>query len=290
MLEMLLNPKMAERRPWEMFFVGLFYGLISILLVHVFFANNPIFSKYASLMVIMFTVMLSLPFVYFTIRSEEEKGYREGGFFFKSHGKALMSLTWLFIGFVVAFSLMFILFPNIVGNSFDAQIEQYCMINAPAQMEECVSKYVRVAPSTITGSVSAGFAASKEYATNILVNNIYVLIFCLLFSLLFGAGAIFILAWNASVIATAIWIFSHSSIQNFPSAFARYMIHGIPEIVAYFTAALAGGIISIALIRHDFSDKRFWDTIKDSLNLIALAVLLILFSAAFEAFITPRLF
>ena len=125
---------------------------------------------------------------------------------------------------------------------------------------------------------------------DILVNNIYVLIFCLLFSLLFGAGAIFILAWNASVIATAIWIFSKYSIENFPMAFGRYMIHGVPEIAAYFTAALAGGIISIALIRHDFDDDRFWDTIKDSLNLILLAVLLILFSAGFEAFITPRLF
>ncbi|MBU2523557.1 MAG: stage II sporulation protein M [Nanoarchaeota archaeon] len=290
MLEMLLNPKMAERKPWTMFFVGLFYGLISVLLVNVFFSNNPVFSKYSSLLVIMFTVMLSLPFVYFTIRLEKEKGYREEGFFFKSHGRALMSLIWLFIGFVVAFSLMYILFPGVVGNSFDAQIEQYCLINAPTQTQECVSKYVGMAQNGITGSAMSGFSASKDYAMDILVNNIYVLIFCLLFSLLFGAGAIFILAWNASVIATAIWIFSKSSIENFPIAFSRYMIHGIPEIAAYFTAALAGGIISIALIRHDFNDKRFWDTIRDSLNLIVLAVLLIIFSAGFEAFITPRIF
>jgi len=29
------------------------------------------------------------------------------------------------------------------------------------------------------------------------------------------------------------------------------MIHGIPEIVAYFIGALAGGIISVAIIRKD---------------------------------------
>ena len=283
MLEMLLNPKAAERRPWEMFFVGLFYGAVSLILVNIFFSSNPIFSKYSSLLVIMFTVMLSLPFVYFTIRLEEEQGYKEGGFFFKSHGRALASLIWLFLGFVVAFSLMYMLLPEFVGRSFEAQIEQYCMINAPTQFQECVSKYVG-----ITGNVISG--TTRDYALSILVNNIYVMIFCLIFSLLFGAGAIFILAWNASVIATAIWIFSKSSIQNFPSAFMRYMIHGLPEIAAYFTAALAGGIISVALIKHDFRDERFWNTIKDSVNLILLALALIVLAAVVEAFITPMLF
>jgi uncharacterized membrane protein SpoIIM required for sporulation len=68
------------------------------------------------------------------------------------------------------------------------------------------------------------------------------------------------------------------------------MIHGLPEIAAYFTAALAGGIISIALIRHDFNDERFWSTIRDSVNLILLSVLLVLFAAGVEVFITPMIF
>jgi len=285
MLEMLLNPRAAERRPWKMFFVGLFYGIVSILLVNLFFSNNPVFSDYSSILVIMFAVMLSLPFFYFMIRLEEEEGYRDKGFFLKGYGKAITSLMWLFVGFVVAFSLMYMLFPGLVGKCLNAQIEQYCVINAPNQVQECVSKYLGSSPSGITG-----MATSKDYAINIFVNNIYVLMFCLVFSILFGAGAIFILAWNASVIAAAIWIFSKSAIGNFPSAFFRYMIHGLPEIAAYFTAALAGGVISIALIRHDFRDERFWKTIKDSLNLVLLSVLLIIFATLVEAFVTPMFF
>jgi uncharacterized membrane protein SpoIIM required for sporulation len=57
------------------------------------------------------------------------------------------------------------------------------------------------------------------------------------FSLIFGAGAIFVLAWNASVIAAAVGIFS-KNIGNLPLGIARYMIHGIPEITAYFVAAV----------------------------------------------------
>jgi len=48
----------------------------------------------------------------------------------------------------------------------------------------------------------------------------------LLFSLVFGAGAIFILAWNASVIAGAIGIFTKQSLLEIPIGLARYMIHG----------------------------------------------------------------
>jgi len=128
MLEMILNPKMAERRPWEMFFVGLFYAAVSLLMVGWLFSGNPVFASYSSILAIMFTVMLSLPFVYFTIKMEEERDYSMNfnkGVFFRGHGKALMSLIWLFIGFVVAFSIMYMLFPNFVGPSFDAQVKQY---------------------------------------------------------------------------------------------------------------------------------------------------------------------
>src|SRR3989344_1097763 len=38
----------------------------------------------------------------------------------------------------------------------------------------------------------------------IFLNNVKVLLFCLFFAFFFGAGAIFILTWNASVISAAI--------------------------------------------------------------------------------------
>ena len=68
------------------------------------------------------------------------------------------------------------------------------------------------------------------------------------------------------------------------------MIHGIPEIAAYFIAALAGGIMSIALIRHDVRDERFWNTLKDSVNLVLLAIGIMIIATLIEAFVTTRLF
>jgi len=286
MLEMLINPKKAERSPWEMFFIGAFYATVSLLLVKWIFSADPVLSKYTGIIVVTFCVMFSIPFIYYTLKLEEEKDMQISGFkrLLVEHNKALLAFMFLFIGFIVAFSFWYIVFPT--GNqNFRAQIETYCMINKPSHFDECVSEYgiERVSKTT-------AFLTAKEKIVNIFANNIYVLIFTLVFSLIFGAGAIFILAWNASVISAAIGIFSKDNLANLPLGLARYMIHGIPEIGAYFAGALAGGIVSIAIIKHDVHSEKFWIILQDSLNLVIISVVLLFVASLIEVFITPAIF
>jgi len=286
MLEMLVNPMKAEKRPWEMFFVGAFYATVSLILTNWIFSGDPVLSKYTGILVVTFCVMFSIPFMYFALKNEEEKDLQIVGFkrLLWEHGKALNYMMFLFMGFVVAFSFWYIVFSD--GNqNFRAQIETYCMINKPAYFDECVSEY-----GIKTISKTTAFLTAKEKIVNIFANNIYVLIFTMVFSLIFGAGAIFILAWNASVISAAIGIFSKSSLANLPIGLARYMIHGIPEIGAYFAGALAGGIISFAVIKHDVQTEKFWIILQDSLNLVILSVVILFAAALIEVFITPALF
>ena len=286
MLELLINPKKAERRPWDMFFIGAFYATVSLILVKWIFSGDPVLSKYTGILVVTFCVMFSIPFIYFSIKNEEEKDLEERDFMnlMKEHSKAIMYFMFLFMGFVVAFSFWYIVFAD--GNqNFRAQIETYCMINKPAHFDDCVSEYGIEHVSKTTG-----FLTAKEKIVNIFANNIYVLIFTLFFSLVFGAGAIFILAWNASVISAAIGIFSKSDLANLPIGIMRYMIHGVPEIVSYFAGALAGGIISIAIIKHDVASEKFWIILQDSLNLVIVSVVILFVAALIEVFITPVLF
>jgi len=285
MLEMLINPRKAERQPWELFFIGLFYASLSILLVNWIFGNDAVLVKYSGILVVTFTVMFTLPFIYYTIKLEEEKDSRIEGFIelLKEHSKALHAFMWLFLGFVVAFSFWYIVVSS--NTSFRAQIETYCMINRPSNFEDCVSQYGVKSIAKTTAFVSA-----KDKIFMIFANNIYVLIFTFVFSLIFGAGAIFVLAWNASVIAAAIGIFTKSTLSELPLGLARYMIHGIPEIGAYFVGALAGGILSIAIIKHEIKTEKFWKILQDSLNLIIIAVVILFLAALIEVFITPALF
>ena len=127
-----------------------------------------------------------------------------------------------------------------------------------------------------------------------------------LFSFVYGSGAIFILTWNASVIATAIGNFIRTNLSSYAAAaglqkfgaymhivsigLLKYTIHGIPEILAYFVAGLAGGIISVAVINESFTTKGFSKALIDSSDLLIIAVLLILISALLEVFITPLIF
>ena len=117
------------------------------------------------------------------------------------------------------------------------------------------------------------------------------MIFTLIFSLAFGAGAIFILVWNASVIGASMGMFANGSLRNLPNSFVRYLIHGIPEIMAYFVVALAGGIISFAFIRGDLKNsERKWKILENSLILVLISIGILLIAGLMEVYLTPLFF
>jgi len=284
MIEMLMKPKRAERRPWEMFFIGLFYATISLLLVTFVFGKDSILREGSGLLVVTFTVICCLPFMYYMIKLEEGKDVEisESGKLIREHSKAIHALVWLFIGLIVAFGFWYIVLDDSAGQNFNFQIKTFCAINSPSNYDYCLEQHgIPVGTGSVTGA---------NAVLSIFANNIYVLIFTILFSLAFGAGAIFILVWNASVIGAAIGIFSKKSLVYLPVGLIRYMIHGIPEIGAYFVGALAGGIVSVAVIRKDLRGERTWNILQDALILIIIAIVILFLAALMEVYLTPLLF
>lgn len=281
MLEAIINPKAAEKRPWKMFFVGLVYASLSLLLVHYLFPRDPLAN---GMTVVAFCVMFSLPFMYYMIKIEEKKDEDLEGLLhvWQVHKDAILAFLWLFLGFVLAFAFWNIFLQN--PNLLNFQIETYCRINSPGNVENCVN--------TVTGkSVEITSGATKGIRfLSILENNIFVMIFTLIFSLLFGAGAIFILIWNASVIAAAIGIFTNYRVAEIHLGLLRYMIHGFPEIAAYFITALAGGIFGVGFLRHGFRDKRFIHVLENTAILLFIAIIILILAAVIEVYLTPGLF
>jgi len=285
MLESIINPKRVEKGPWKMFFVGLVYASLSLLLVHWFFKGDPVLSEYSGMIVVTFCVMFSLPFIYYVIKQEEEEDEHIEGFFsvWKTHSDAIYAFMWLFLGFIIAFSFWYIVLQN--SSLLNAQIETYCMINSPGNIEDCVAKY-----DFNQKTFSTGAATKETRFLSIIENNVYVMIFTLLFSLIFGAGAIFVLAWNASVIAGAIGIFTKYQITDIPLGIARYMIHGFPEIAAYFITALAGGIFGVGVIRNGVRNPKFLRILENVIILLFIAIIILIIAAAIEVYFTPILF
>ncbi|MBS3130835.1 stage II sporulation protein M [Candidatus Woesearchaeota archaeon] len=270
--ESLVNPVKAGKKPWEMFFIGLIYSSLAIML------GLYIFAEHASLVAIFLTVLAATPFMYTAIKIEEKKDlvYEEEAVLIKEHGKALSFFMFLFMGFVVSFSIWYVFLPeDVTFNVFSVQIKEI----------------ERVQGIDITGNA----VSLVGIFGSIFFNNLVVMIFALIFAFFYGTGAIFILTWNASVIGAAIGHFVHSTIGlNYFSSFSlgllRYSIHGVPEMLAYFMAGLAGGIISVAISRHDFGSGKFRHILTDSLDLVFLAVFVLFFAALLEVFVTPLFF
>ena len=286
MLESLVNPKRVEKWPWKMFFIGIVYASLSLLLVKLFFERDVVLSEYSGIIVVTFCVMFSLPFMYYLIKIEEEQDEHIEGFFsvWRAHSDAIYAFIWLFLGFIVAFSFWNIILGN--SNLFNAQLETYCMINSPGNMEKCIEIY---SFTEKTSSIS-GSSTVTGRLLSIIQNNMYVMIFTIIFSLIFGAGAIFVLAWNASVISAAIGIFTKYQILDIPLGLLRYMIHGFPEITAYFIAALAGGMFGTGIMRHGIKNKLFIRVLENVIILVFIAILILMVAAFMEVYLTPLLF
>lgn len=285
MLESIINPQRLEKGPWKMLFVGIIYGSLSLLLVRWFFGGDVVLSQYSGMIVVLFSVMFALPFMYFIIKQEEEEDERVFGFLsvWKTHKDAVFSFMWLFLGLIIAFSFWYIILQD--PNLFNAQIETYCRINSPGNIENCASNYRLSQIGESTGAVT-----KQLRFLSIVENNIYVMIFTLILSLIFGAGAIFVLAWNASVIAAAIGVFTQYKVSEIPLGIARYMIHGFPEIAAYFITALAGGIFGVGVIRNGVRSKRFLHVVENVVILLFIAILILIFAAVIEVWFTPIFF
>lgn len=284
MIESIINPKKIERGPIKMFFIGAIFATLSLLLVHLFFSSDSVLSQYSGMIVVTFCVMFSFPYIYYLIKQEEKEDEQVGGFLgvWRIHKDAIFAFMWLFLGFIVAFSASNIILQN--SDLFNAQVETYCMINSPGNVEACVEN------SLFDSSKLTGAATKQLRLISIIENNVYVMIFTLIFSLIFGAGAIFILAWNASVIASAIGIFTKYKLTQLPLGILRYMIHGIPEIAAYFVTALAGGIIGTAIIRKQMNKEKMIKVFENCIILLFIGLALLIIGALIEVYITPMLF
>lgn len=286
-LESITYPFKAERHPSKLFLIGVLYVSVAILL------SLWIFKEKTSLVMIFLTVMAALPLMYNTIRLEEEKDKLASSEYplIKEHVKALTFFMFLFMGMLFAFSMWFVFLPpELTQTTFSTQLETITNIN---------SKIVGNAPTSLAQS-------NPGLVSKIFFNNMKVLTFAILFSFFYGAGAIFILTWNASVIGAAIGTFIRNGLTEYAAAtgltkaagyfgvfsigLLRYLIHGVPEILAYFVGGLAGGIISVAVIRHDFKTKNFKRITTDSLDLVMLAIFILFVAAIMEVYLTPAIF
>ncbi len=329
-LESISNPFQAEHSPSSLIAIGFVYCVLAVHLA------AQIFRDQASLVFVIFVVMACIPLMMKIIKEEEKKDLQDlkEMVLLKEHAKALYAFMALFLGITLGVVVSYVYTPLAITLAvffgivmFSKQTQQgelptstkiivigvfaalvlggisYSLGVDLVDVFDSQINTIKQINGRVTGhSTSGGISVFSK----IFFNNIQVLTYCLLFSFLYGSGAIFILTWNASVIGSAIGNFIRDNLataahlvglERFGESLSvigvglfKYVIHGVPEILGYFVAALAGGIISIAVIRHDFQGRKFEHVVLDSVDLILLAVGIIFAAAVLEVWITPLIF
>lgn len=265
--ESILSPRIVRKKPWKMLILGLIYSSAAIILSLWIFPDDP------SISMVFLTTIAGVPLLVSVLKIEEREDYKKKQYpLIGNHKDVLGIIFFLFIGLLISYTAWYLLLPSdISAKVFSTQTNTIKSIN---------------------NNIQGGYIQT-ELLKVILANNFKVLMFCLIFSLLYGAGALFIITWNASVLGTAIGNAISINISDtlsyfhaIPLGFGQYLLHGIPELIAYFIAGIAGGIISAAVIRYKPKSKKFKEVLIDSIDLIILASIILIAGGLIEVFIS----
>lgn len=271
MLESLLEAEKAEKSPWKVFFLAIAIGAVAITLAAVLGAGDE-----TGHLVVAFACIAATPMFVKIIQIEEREdtepwlAKNEFGLLMR-HGDMFAVFGFYFIGFIVITSLFFTMFPGEVMNDvFSTQLNELEKIN---------------------GLKGTGNLASACGFMCLVQNNVSVLALVMLFSFVFGAGAVYIITWNASVVGVFIGSIAKQQAITTGSKIMAYFIalpyslialfpHGIFEVGSYFLGGLTAGMLSAAIIRKDYKNKR---VLIDIVTVAVLAIIFIVIGAAIEA-------
>ncbi len=290
-LELLTNPLEARHHLGKTLLVGFFYTSVALLL------SMWIFHESVSLISVFLTVVAAFPLFYGVIRDVAREEFRrgQGKLLWREHSQAAGVLFFLFLGVMLGFVAWYVFLPApMLPQVFGSQ-----------------TKVIMGVSGFSTAELAGNGAGSDPggrlgFFAEILLNNLSVLSFCVLFSFLYGAGAVFILIWNASVIGVALGNFirlgvggaaellglagAGSYFQVISLGVLRYSLHGIPEILAYLIAGIAGSMVSLGLYFGRKNRHYVKELFADVLELTGIAILLLVVSALLEAFVSTAVF
>lgn len=255
-LERMISVREALRSPVHVFFSS---GIISVICLAVsilIFPENPgLFTTFwITFSMVPFTLSLHMRE---EVEDEEIKAREKKVGILQRRKDVLLLYAAFFCGVVLSYSTLFILLPTSVSESiFREQIEEIKLIR--------------------------GYVLFKDKLLSIILNNYSVLTLCFLLSILFGVGALFILTWNATILAAAIGMLAKSlgGMMALPYSALIFLPHGSLEILAYFMGGISGGIISMALMRR--KSKFLVPILVDSLAFLSAAYALIVLAAFIE--------
>lgn len=211
-----------------------------------------IFRDGASMPMVFLAAIAIAPMVMEKLRKEKVDVSKKHVVF--KHGQLVTFYAYTFFGLAAGFAIFYTILPDQMAASlYDSQL------NAVAR---------------------PAFTFQTSLFLEILANNLGLLFGFFLLSVLYGYGSLLLLTWNASILGV-VW---GNAFRSLPISGSHLVIKNVvfiwpyllPEVVAYFLGAIAGGLVYLSLRKPHHTLK------QDYIYLMASAVLLLVIGAAIE--------
>jgi uncharacterized membrane protein SpoIIM required for sporulation len=245
------------------------------------------FPKSSSILGIAFVTIALVPIMHSIFVKEEAIEAESDSWtpnFLERHFTVVKIYSWFFIGMILSYAFWYAALPLGVRTAVFA--EQEHTLASIEKMRSQLTGNVVLQGSQCGKNTSCWFSL-------IFYNNSFVLLLAMLFSFLYGAGAIFLVGWNASIIGVVIGrdILQEIALHgNFLQGFIGGLYnglgllpHGLPEAMGYFFGAIAGGIIGVAVSKKKYRTHEFEVIAKDALITLAIGLALLFIGAQIEA-------
>ena len=288
--ESILGEAQIRRHPLYILFLSIAFSSISIWVSYFTFPESSSILSLAFITIGIMPVMFSI----FTVEEEEEAEHPgSAATFIERHFDIIAIYSWFLIGLIFSYSMWYVVLPQ--KEASFCLGEGICMA-MPAkekifrEQENTFNAFQSIrqdiATGKATGAIGGGGTSFVDVFLLIFTNNASVFGLAVLFSFIFGAGAIFLLAWNGSFIGVVVGKeMLRSDVLSGMMIVVGLLPHGIPEFIAYFIGAIAGGIISAAISKKSYRKYEFEIIAKDVLVLIAIAYAILILGALIEAWI-----
>lgn len=265
-LESLIDVSGLLKHPVKMIVASFGISLICSFIAYFIF---PSFSGVISPLLI--TVAMA-PVMYGLFSAEEQIEEKQARMMINQslldrYDELIKIFAWFFIGNMLAILLMVAVLPTETTSVIFSQ--QVSEIEAITNLANSVT----------------GQAISGEFLPIIIINNLKVMAFSFVLAFLIETGGLFILSWNASILGVYFGDFIRQGTQSqFLMVTIGILPHAIIEILAYFLAGIAGGVLSLGLVKTSPGSKEFKLIFNDSFKLLAAAFLLVVIGGFVEVY------
>jgi len=271
-LEGIIDPDRASSSPWAVAILSFIFVTVAV------FSAGSLIKDSTSMLVVALVAIPSVTLLTSIFDKETNYDYNNRKGTLTRYLPVVVVLCAYFVGVMAAFTFYFLALPSSETSVlFGQQSAELGKISSAVSGHAVQTVYY--------GDLAGAF----EFLFN---NNLKVFLILLAGSLLYGAGTVFILDWNASILGVFIGSVASELVHNSPSQFNIWsglgsgvlglLPHGTFELLAYLCIAIAGGILSESLLHQKYRNPEFLVIIYDITKLASWGLLFLAAGAFIE--------